>query len=43
MTKEEIVVGMMLLRNRSDYSYVMVEKDGENLNYTVIELEKEKT
>lgn len=37
MTKEEITIGMVLLRNRPNYSYVMVEKDGDVIKYEVVE------
>ncbi len=37
MTKEEIMIGVLLLRKRPDYSYVIVEKDGEHVSYTVKE------
>jgi len=28
--EEEIIIGMMLLRKKSNYTYVIVEKDSEN-------------
>ena len=35
MTREEIILGIVLLRKMSDYAYVIVEKDGENISYTI--------
>lgn len=35
MAKEEIIIGMMLLRKMSDYAYVIVEKGSENISYTI--------
>ena len=35
MIREEIIVGMVLLRKMSDYAYVIVEKDSENISYTI--------
>ncbi len=42
MTNEEIIIGMVLLRKMSDYAYVRVEKDSENISYTIKDLYKEK-
>ncbi len=43
MTREEITIGMMLLRKTSDYAYVIVEKDkdSENISYTIKDPYKE--
>lgn len=41
MTREAIMVGMVLLRKMSDYAYVIVEKDGENISYTIKDPYKE--
>lgn len=30
MVKEEIIIGMVLLRKMSNYTYAIVEKDSEN-------------
>ena len=35
MAKDEIIIGMMLLRKMSDYAYVIVKKDSENISYTI--------
>lgn len=37
MSKEEIFIGMLLLRSKVDYSYVLMRKDGNNISYEVIE------
>lgn len=35
MTKTEIAVALMLLRNKPDFSYVIVEKDKTTVKMTV--------
>ena len=39
MMNEELLIGMVLLRNRPNYSYVLVEKSDGIIKYEVVEPE----
>ena len=40
MTREEVAIGMVLLRNRPNYSYVIVENTDGIVNYEIVEPRK---